>query len=58
MTRKDYQAVADGLIMATIPLEHLITVALYVADELERKYPNFDRNKFLNAAIGHVPNDR
>lgn len=52
MTRKDYQVIATALIMvAGVPVEHLITVALYIADELERAYPNFDRDKFLNAAI-------
>lgn len=49
MTRKDFQVIADGLVMATVSSEAHQTQALYMADELERKYPNFDREKFLRA---------
>lgn len=49
MTRKDYKVVATGLVMATVPAEHLRTMALYMADELEREYDNFNRDKFLKA---------
>jgi len=49
MTRKDYQVIATGLLMATVSSDALVTMALYMADELERNYINFDRSKFLKA---------
>lgn len=53
MTRKDYQVIVDGLVLTVSTAfngsKGYATVCNYVADELERNYSNFDRDKFLQA---------
>lgn len=49
MTKKDYEVIATGLLMATGDTNHTIVVANFIADELEKDNPRFDRTKFLTA---------
>lgn len=53
MTKKDYETIATALVMVPShwfsDIKGYISVCLYMADELERKNPRFDRVKFLQA---------
>lgn len=60
MTKKDYEVVATGLVMtvqrAFNGTDGYKLACDYMADELQRHNPKFDRQKFLTAC--GIENDR